>query len=114
MEILPNPHFPLSTSRHCSTSHRRSMESGSTDLRSEESVSLVTSKSMRLGRWEAAIGSLKMSSLAPELSSPPLAATTMISPPLTLSDRSLSPQIRANHGQAHRSISLTMIFLSLT
>jgi hypothetical protein len=24
MEILPNPHFPLSTSRHCSISHRRS------------------------------------------------------------------------------------------
>uniref|UniRef100_A0A2N9HJ73 Uncharacterized protein n=1 Tax=Fagus sylvatica TaxID=28930 RepID=A0A2N9HJ73_FAGSY len=63
---------------------------------------------MRLGRWEAAIGSSKMSSPAPELSSPPLIATTTISPPLTLSDQSLSPQIKANHGQALRSISLTL------
>ena len=50
------------------------------DLRSEESVSLVTWESMRLGRWEVAIGLSKMSSPAPEPSSTTTAtAITLIS-----------------------------------
>ena len=56
---------PATAGRRCQLQWFRSKvwrESGSTDLRSEESVSLVTWESMRLGRWEAAIGSSKMSS----------------------------------------------------
>jgi hypothetical protein len=56
---------PATTGRRCHLQWFRSKvwrESGSTDLRSKESVSLLTWELMRLGRWKAAIGSSKMSS----------------------------------------------------